>query len=124
MSTDPTEEQYNSASDEDFDVEAFESGEEEDAEMEEGVEMEEGAEMEMEMDGEPAMNPDIFAVMAEEGPIVSCVLLKGGKTEEAEEIVVDLTPAKNQASVVLGGSVTLIGQYEEIQVSLKSPNPN
>lgn len=56
----------------------------------------------------------IMGVMQEEGPVVTCVLLKadGGK----EERTLDMTPRKDAPSSVLGGKVTFVGPIPRLNV--------
>ena len=54
----------------------------------------------------------IAKVMSTEGPIVECVLIP--ESGEAKEIKVDMTPKKDQCATLLGGKVTFLGQYPEI----------
>lgn len=59
---------------------------------------------------------DIQKLMECEGPIVSCVLLKADGTIEAVEI--DMTPRLRKVQEMFSGEITLLGQWEDIQVVL------
>lgn len=77
---------------------------------------------------------NIASVLRQEGPIVSCVVLRASKEEEeddkkksadnsssdhlVEEIKVDTTPKKNSVEKILGGPFTFVGQYEEEGIML------
>ncbi len=53
-------------------------------------------------------------LMREEGPVVTAVLLHGNG--DCEEITVDMTPRLNSLVKLLGGSITFLGQYQDIDV--------
>jgi hypothetical protein len=55
----------------------------------------------------------VKSLMSSEGPVVKAVLLEHGGTQK--EINVDMTPAKNELSKLLGGSPTFVGQYTDIE---------
>eukprot|EP00948_MAST-09A_sp_MAST-9A-sp1_P001339 g1339.t1 len=58
----------------------------------------------------------VLRIMKSEGPIVKAVLVPCGKNATLKEIEIDMTPAKNHQKDVLGGPVTIIGSYNEIDV--------
>jgi hypothetical protein len=63
----------------------------------------------------PAMSAEMLSEMlSSEGPIVKAVVLRA--TGEAEELSFDSTPAKNEASMILGGSATFVGQFPAVNV--------
>ena len=60
----------------------------------------------------------IAKIMTMEGPVVACVLIHpDGK---AEEIQLDMTPKKDMCGKTLGGSITLQGQWPEIDCVIMS----
>lgn len=65
---------------------------------------------------ETLKNVDIKKLMTSNGPTVKNVLLR--KDGSREEISLDMTPSVRAVQEVLGGEVTFLGQYEDIQVIL------
>ena len=71
---------------------------------------------------------DIQKIMDESGPVVNTVLIQPptaeGQKESIEQIELDMTPSKNKIVELMGGSVTILGQYNDIEtVVLKLRNP-
>lgn len=61
-------------------------------------------------------NVNIQKIMESKGPVVKCVLLKAdGRTEELD---VDMTPSLRSCQKILGGELTFLGQWEDLQVIL------
>ena len=63
---------------------------------------------------ESLQNVNIQKIMESTGPVVQCVLLKADGTEE--EIEVDMTPSLRRCQEILGGELTFLGQWEDLQV--------
>ena len=61
-------------------------------------------------------NVDIQSLMECKGPVVSCVLLKADGSIEALDV--DMTPSLGKCQEVLGGELTFLGQWEDLQVIL------
>ena len=57
---------------------------------------------------------DIKAIMTAEGPICQCVVLRA--TGAMEEIFLDFSPKERNVEKTLGGPVTFLGQWEDIEV--------
>jgi len=66
---------------------------------------------------------DITRILNSTGPIVTCVLIRGGSSSDStstvscEEIItevsIDTTPQKREVEHLLGGPITFLGQYAE-----------
>lgn len=57
---------------------------------------------------------DITRILNTTGPIVTCVLVRGGSGEDAiSEVRLDTTPQKREVENLLGGPITFLGQYPE-----------
>jgi hypothetical protein len=65
---------------------------------------------------ETLKNVDIKQLMTSTGPTVSNVILR--KDGSREEVSLDMTPSARAAQEILGGEVTFLGQYEDLQVIL------
>jgi Family of unknown function (DUF5880) len=59
---------------------------------------------------------DIKKVMQAAGPIVQGVLLSADGT--SKQIEVDMTPAKREVDAILGGDLTILGQYADLDAIL------
>jgi hypothetical protein len=56
----------------------------------------------------------ITKLMSEEGPVVKVVLLKADGT--SEELDADMSPKKAATQDILGGPVSFVGQYPELDI--------
>jgi len=76
---------------------------------------------------------DITRILNSTGPIVTCVLIRGGNSNDsttAEDIItevsIDTTPQKREVENLLGGPITFLGQYieEGVVVMTKKEPPS
>lgn len=65
---------------------------------------------------ETLKNVDIKQLMTSSGPTVTNVILRQDGSQE--EVSLDMTPSARAAQEILGGEVTFLGQYEDLQVIL------
>eukprot|EP01138_Halocafeteria_seosinensis_P005448 gb/GECG01005569.1/.p1 GENE.gb/GECG01005569.1/~~gb/GECG01005569.1/.p1 ORF type:complete len:306 (+),score=98.45 gb/GECG01005569.1/:1-918(+) len=77
--------------------------------------------------GEMLNMEDIQKIMDESGPRVQTVIIQpqeGQKESTISQLELDMTPSENKIVEAMGGSVTILGQYNDIDtVVLKLRNP-
>jgi hypothetical protein len=79
----------------------------------------------MEESMKAALSDNMAKILQEEGPIVQMVILKPAGTVVEETF--DSTPSKNHLSELMGGPVTILGKYHQLNVvllKLRSPQQN
>lgn len=61
-------------------------------------------------------NVNIQKIIESSGPIVNCVMLRADGSIEAVDV--DMTPSQRRCQELLGGELTFLGQWEDLQVVL------
>jgi hypothetical protein len=65
---------------------------------------------------------NIQKLLESKGPVVKCVLLRADGSEE--EMDVDMTPSLGKCQEILGGALTFLGQWEDLQVVILISKPD